>query len=194
MKFREFVVTATAACAIGWVAGSAVPDDKPSADEAAEQAKWVEHATPGEEQSRLGSMAGEWNVHGVFKHGEDVVETDSTASISMILGGRFWQQEAKGDFMGMPFEGRGIIGYNKTSKRYVGAWIDTMGTGIMYSEGQETEKGKVWKFKGKYDGPSGELTSEDTMTRVSDSEMKFESVVAMGGKPMMSMTLQYKRK
>jgi hypothetical protein len=37
--------------------------------------------------------------------------------------------------MGMPFEGMGCMGYDNVAKKHVSAWIDSMGTGIMYSEG-----------------------------------------------------------
>ena len=52
-----------------------------------------------------------------------------------ILDGRYVEQVYRGKAMGMPFEGRGFTAYDNVQGKYLGCWMDTMGTGMMFSEG-----------------------------------------------------------
>jgi hypothetical protein len=157
-------------------------------------AEMMKLAEPVAEHAGLATWVGEWNLKGKFTMGDKVTESDGTSSITSILGGRFIRQEAHGSMDGMPFEGRGVIGYDTFKKKFVGVWIDSMGTGIMSSVGEETEKGKVWTFTGSYDTPMGMMTTRDVMRRVSENELVYQSDMSIGGNPSGSMTLTYKRK
>jgi Protein of unknown function (DUF1579) len=190
MRMRGLVVAVIVAGAVGWVGRSVYSEDTPPGG-MAEAFKKL--AKPGEQHARLKALVGEWNVHGKFTAPDGkVVETDSTASMSMVLGDRFLRQEFVGTFEGERFVGRGLIGFDNATKRYVTSWIDSMGTGIMTGEGEETETGKVWKFKSSFNGPSGPISMRDVLTVVGDKEMTWESYMGDGPVPMMS--LRYKRK
>ena len=67
----------------------------------------------------------------------------STASIKVLLGGRQTVEEFKSDFMGMPFEGRLLQGYDNVTQRYWCVWTDNMSTGCMISYGTETSPGTI---------------------------------------------------
>lgn len=145
MKLRGLVVTAAVACTVGWFGRSVYSDDPPAAPPASppadasadSNAEWVEFARPGEEHARLKQLVGDWAVHGKFTGFDGKLEEgDSVASFTMILGDRYLRQEAVGSFLGTPFEGRGIIGYDKAVKKWVSVWLDTMGTGMMVAEGR----------------------------------------------------------
>jgi len=61
-------------------------------------------------------------------------ESTGTATMKWTMGGRFLEQEFKGQAMGQPFEGRGFIGYNNLDKTYETTWMDSMATATMFSK------------------------------------------------------------
>ena len=63
-------------------------------------------------------------------------EMKGTSECKWVLGNRYLHMTFKGDFSGMPFEGRGVLGYDNVRKTYFGAWIDNFSTGIMNSVGE----------------------------------------------------------
>jgi hypothetical protein len=192
MKVRGIVASFAAACALGWVGGSVFSQDPPMDPQYAEMMKL---AQPGEQHEGMKWLVGSWTMKGKFAMPDgNSMETEGTATYTSLLGGRFVQQELNATMMGGPFEGRGLMGYDNFKKKYVGTWIDSMGTGFMTSSGDEVEKGKVWNFSGTYDMPGGPMTSKEVMTKVSDDEFRFEMTMAQGAKPHGTMTLVYTRK
>src|SRR5204862_4453368 len=79
--------------------------------------------------------------------GQPPVESTGTDESMWIMGGRYVQEKFSGNFMGQPFTGMGITGYDNAKKQYFGTWIDSMGTGLMLSNGNTTDGGKTWNFK-----------------------------------------------
>lgn len=195
MKRTGIVATVVAACAVGWLGGHAFSGDEPSD---AEKKKWEEMmklAAPGEQHAGLAKLEGEWAVHGkfTFEPGK-TTESDSTSSMKMILGGRFLTEEMHGDFQGMPFEGRNLIGYDNLKKQYFDVWIDNMGTGYMLSTGVETEPGKAWTFKGTMDMSDGPCAVRSELRLVSDKEFVSEMYGSSPQGETKMMELRYTRK
>ena len=120
--------------------------------------KMAEMAAPGPSHKALEPMVGEWNVEARFwMGGPEPTESKGTATKRWILGGRFLQEDFKGEFMAMPFQGLGLTGYDKMKQKYVGVWIDSMGTAMSTSEGTADAQGKVLTMSGTMDDPmSGE--------------------------------------
>src|SRR6185295_18628018 len=85
----------------------------------------------------LDALVGNWTTHVKWwmAPGAPAQESDGTAQMSWAFGGRYLHEADTGTAMGMPFEGMGVTGYDNLKKKYVGSWIDSMGTGIMQSEG-----------------------------------------------------------
>jgi hypothetical protein len=75
--------------------------------------------------------------------------------MKMLLDGRFLYQEFKSQMMGQPFSGIGIDAYDNVRKKYVTAWMDTMGTGIFIMEGTASADGKTITLKGSHPEPGG---------------------------------------
>ena len=48
----------------------------------------------------------------------------------LVPGGLWLTSEFKSDMAGMPFEGRGIFGYDTAAGKHVGTWVDSMVTGL----------------------------------------------------------------
>ena len=53
---------------------------------------------------------------------------------------------ADGKMKDMQFKGMGIEGYDNVKKKFVGSWIDNMGTGIMMSEGTYDPATKTFTY------------------------------------------------
>ncbi|HEX4825239.1 MAG TPA: DUF1579 domain-containing protein [Candidatus Polarisedimenticolaceae bacterium] len=112
----------------------------PAAPEATPQTpdeKWKEAATPGEAHKVLENYLGRWKAHIVSRidPNRPSEETDGTSEGTPLMGGRFVQVVHKATLMGQPFEGMMLIGYDNMAKKYVGEWIDNMGTSFIHYDG-----------------------------------------------------------
>jgi len=109
---------------------------------------WMKVSLPGSEHQRLASLAGSWT--GTVKMWMDPAkpptESTCTAERHWILGGRFLQEEVKGQFQGQPFQGMGLMGYDNLQKKYTWVWVDSMSTAITTSLGTADASGKVLTF------------------------------------------------
>lgn len=112
-------------------------------------------ARPGEPHALLARHAGEWNVTWKMRQTPDAEweDTKGTASIKMILGGRFMVEENHAEFMGNPWEGRLLLGFDNLAKEYVAAWCDSMGTTLTTSRGTADPVGKVITMEGMMKDP-----------------------------------------
>lgn len=106
-------------------------------DSATEMKAWMEYATPGEAHAMLAKGNGDWKADVTMWAAKDAppAKSEGSSTNKMIMGGRYQQSTFKGEFMGMPFNGMSITGFDNHTKRYVSTWIDEMGTGIMKMEG-----------------------------------------------------------
>lgn len=125
----------------------------PQMDEAMK--KCVAAGTPGAAHKMLEPVIGSWNaeVHCWMKPGAPAQVTKGTAKTRWILNGHFIQENFKGEFMGKPFRGIGISGYDNQKKKYNNLWIDDMHTLMFMSEGTANKTGNVITFQGKMDCP-----------------------------------------
>jgi hypothetical protein len=81
-------------------------------------------------------------------------KSKGTTVNKMVMNGLYQESVHTGNMMGMPFSGKGTLGYDNLRKVFVSTWIDNMGSGIMYLEGMLTETGKTIMLKGKMTDPS----------------------------------------
>ena len=92
----------------------------------------------GSEHEVLRAFEGTWKaaVNFWMKPGTQPVRAEGRMVSEWILGGRFLQQRYTSDFMGSPFAGQGLFGYNNVDRRYEGLWIDTLSTAMMTETGK----------------------------------------------------------
>jgi len=133
---------------------------------------------PGEMHKHLAKMAGDWTFTNKMwmAPGQPPVESTGTMHAETILDGRYVQSIWKGSMMGQPFEGRGTEGYDNVSKQYVSAWIDNVGTGIMYSTGTCEDGGKKCTSTGASSDPmsGGQIAMKSVITWIDDNSFKNE--------------------
>jgi hypothetical protein len=151
---RHIPLTLTGLCLL-LAASVAVPADKKAEkpmDPQAMMEAYAKLAQPGEPHNLFASLAGSWTTKTKewMEPGKPPTESTGSAEMKMLLGGRFLYQEFTGQVMGQPFSGIGIDGYDNLRKKYVTAWMDTMGTGIFMMEGTASADGKTIILKGQH--------------------------------------------
>ena len=100
---------------------------------------------PGPQHQALASRAGSWKVEGKMwmAPGADAMPMMGTASTRSLLGGRYIVEEFQSEFMGQPFEGRLMQGYDNVSDKYWSVWVDNTSTGSHVAHGTEISPGHV---------------------------------------------------
>ncbi len=137
-----------------------------------EMKKWLEAGSPGEHHEHMSALVGQWV--GTFKMwdapGAPEQTSETRATVRMDMNGRYLRATHESEFMGMPFRGQAIWGYNNLRKQYESIWIDNMSTGIAFSTGTCDRAGKVFTFTGEVDDPmSGKKVRQREVTTVLDS-------------------------
>jgi hypothetical protein len=194
------------ACLVmGLVALPALAQEKKAApkkgepDPAAMMEAMKKYATPGEAHQALKPIVGSWTCTVKFwmSPGAPAQESPATEEAKMVMGDRYLVEMVKGNFGGMPFEGQGTFGYDNLKKKYVGAWIDNMGTGIMTSEGTYDAAKKTFTMASQFTDPMTGKTakSRDVLRIESDTKLVREMwAKAPNGKEYKSMEITYTRK
>lgn len=154
---------------------------------------------PGPEHDRLKPFEGKFRarVRLWMGPGDPVVST-GTMTNSFDLGGRFLRQDYRGDPGEGPFpdfEGRGFWGYNTTTKRYEGFWIDNVSTMMQTEAGDVDDSGKVWTMTGEMPDPqSGEMMNRRSVITLQDSDRhKLEIFFSKAGREFKAMEIDYER-
>ncbi|HKQ61700.1 MAG TPA: DUF1579 domain-containing protein [Candidatus Polarisedimenticolaceae bacterium] len=142
-------------------------------------AQMMKYAAPGEHHKHLARMVGKWNSKGKFwmEPGKPPAETTGTAEFVPVLDGRFIQQNYHGTFMGQPFVGSGLEGYDNFKQKHIATWVDNMGTALLSFEGSCAQGGKVVTLSGELDDPaSGQHTKmRNVTTWQNDNQFTMES-------------------
>ncbi|MDD5267697.1 MAG: DUF1579 domain-containing protein [Methylococcales bacterium] len=183
------------------VASVAIAKDKKSEQPVDPQAMmelYTKLAAPGEPHKLFASLAGSWTTKTKewMEPGKPPMETTGSAEMKMLLDGRFLQQEYTGQMMGQPFSGIGIDGYDNIRKKYVTAWMDTMGTGFFMMEGTASADGKTITLTGQHPEPGGGHMTHRAIWKIVDSNTQtFDMYGAHHcGKEMKMMEITYTRK
>lgn len=153
--------------------------------------------TPGDAHKKLDAFVGTWDTKATFWSvpGADPMSMTGTAESKWTMGGRYLEENFKGDFMGMPFEGHGVTGYDNVKKQYWGTWMDNMSTSMMTSTGKND--GNTWMFSGSMTDPmSGKDSMVTSKITVTDNDHHIMEMWGPGpdGKNYKSMQIDYTRK
>ncbi len=180
-------------------------DDKKDAVKLDDKAKaeleaYLKYASPGPEHKRLEPLNGSWTFTAKMwmdPAQKEPTESKGTADRKWVLGGRFLQEEIKGEFMGQPFQGFGLTGYDNGQKKYIGTWGDTMATGLSNSSGTSDEAGKVFTFtREDFDPVSKKTIKGRDLVRILGDDKHTMEMYKTGpdGKEMKVLELVFTRK
>jgi hypothetical protein len=164
--------------------------------------RWQEAMTPGTAHKNLESLVGTWDTEvKTWMAGPtgDPMVSKAVSQVKSVLGGRYIMEEVTGDMMNQPFSGVGYTGYDNFNKKYVGFWIDNMGTGMTTLEGSIDKAGTTFTMWGKMDdvttGEKGKKVKY--VTRIIDNDkhiFEIYDVTTYGDKkPTMLMTYTRKK-
>lgn len=137
------LLTGLALLTSGIVLGRIMPQDDASA--AARQ----DPTQPGPVHAEMNKRTGEYNVSSVMKFegpgmdGMEPMQSDGTATVESILGGRFLLETWQGDMNGQPVESVKVWGYNNATNKLESVWLYTMSTGMLTMTGEMTEDGRL---------------------------------------------------
>jgi hypothetical protein len=163
----------------------------------AEEQAWMAYMTPGPMHKMLASANGMWDEDITMWMAPDAEPIKSTARCSntMIMGERYQESFHKGNMMGMPFEGRSIVGYDNAKKMFQSTWVDNMGSGVMFMEGKYDENTKTIALAGKMVDPSTgkEQKIRETYKFVDDNNQLLEMYCTKDGKEFKTMEIKFKR-
>lgn len=168
-------------------------------DSAAMMKAWETYMTPGNEHQMLSKSAGNWDVDITFYNADGSIMSSSPgikAETKMILGGRYQHSTYKGNMDGMPFEGMNTLAYDNARKVYISTWIDNMGTGLMYAEGNFVESKKQMTFKGTTTEPASgkQIPFREVFTMIDDNNQLMEMYDTKEGKETKTMSIKLTRK
>lgn len=193
------ILSLTLAAAVGWIGATAfqgnAQDGKPKA-----QGGVAEAAMPMPKITKhhklLASDAGEWAFEAKMWMGPGEPVAWQGTEKTRVAGGGLWQiSELKGTFMGRPFEGHGVLGYDSNKRKYRSVWFDNFSDYLTIGEGTVSADGKVRTIRAKMPGMDGTMldtrmvyTSKDAGSRL------FEMFSKMPTGEMKSLEIRYTRK
>jgi hypothetical protein len=131
--------------------------------------------SPGPMHKHLDALVGDWTFTGKWRMAPEDAWQDFEATVERewILDGRFIHETVKSEWMGQPFEGMGLIGYDNLRKQYDMIWVENASTATFHSTGKADPTGKIFTFEGTN---SNQMTlqkdcwSRSTLTIKSDTE------------------------
>ena len=158
----------------------------------------MELGAPGPAHKVLEHKIGKWKCVGKFfmPGSPEPMPGEFTSEAKWINDGRFVEETVTGEFMGMPFRGTAITGYDNIKKKYVQTWMDNMSTGLYFAEGTYDAATKTFTFTGE--SPDATMTKY-VKSRSTDKMIDADHGIAQSfvpgpdGKEFMSMELSYSR-
>ena len=156
------------------------------------------YGTPGKEHENLKPMAGTFDAEVTMQMDPTAPPMTSKGKTvnELIFDGRFVKSEYAGDFMGSPFKGINLLGFDKLKEKYISLWTDSMSTGVMMSEGTSDDGGKTITFKGDYDCPVTHTKKQmKQVVKIEGDDAHTIEMYDIGtdGKEFKSMTIKYTR-
>ena len=129
-----------------------------------------------------------------FEDPSNPTTSQGSATYKTLMNGRYLQQTLKGEFFGLPFEGRGLTGFDKAKKKYVSTWIDNFETGISAMEGTYDEKTKTMTEIAVDLMPDTELRMKNVIKEIDKDTLVFSMyMVNLDKTETLGMQITYRR-
>lgn len=170
----------------------------PEMDTDAAMARMAELATPGPQHEFLDNMAGTFDVKLVMWMDPSAPPIESTGTMTnrWVLGGRYLQGEYTSTFLGQPFAGMSLTGYDNAQGVFQGTWIDTMGTGMMPVSTGHRSGNTITFDREMFDPMQGKMVGEREVVTVQDRDHHSMVMYMVGpdGSTTKSMEIEYTRR
>jgi len=153
-------------------------------------------AVPGPEHKYFDYFIGDWTFDNTMYMGDEPMTSKGSATWGWKLGGRYVESTYTGDFMGQPFTGWGVDGYDRANQSYFSLWFDTAGTGYMAGHGVLSKDGKTLTTSGTMMDPmvGAEVAHRSVTTIVDKDHFTFVMFQTMPGQEeTKAMEMNYTR-
>jgi hypothetical protein len=153
----------------------------------------------GPEHQVLASLAGTYEAKAkAYFDPKSPMESTGVMKRQMILDGRFMQEDYQGNMVGQNFRGMALVGFDVKKKKYVTAWVDSLSTSIMITEGTYDAATKTLTSIGEdFDPGTGQkMKGRDVLKIVDADTQTFEMYrqPASSDKEFKVLEIVYKRK
>lgn len=168
-----------------------------ASDMAATMEAYRNAGMPNERHEALERLVGTWDVTVKMwmDPSDEPMVSKATSTHEMVMDGRFIRYELEGEFMGQPFRGFGLTGYNNVTGEYEAMWIDNHGSAIYRYAGHMDDAGELVMHAETQDPVTGEMVeSRSVMRFVSDDHVVEEGFETRGGRETKTMEIVYRRK
>jgi hypothetical protein len=198
--------TPSPATAMSPSAAQPAPSGQPNPAEMMKQ--MMELSKTGENHKLLADMAGTWTYSIKMWMDPDPnappQQSTGTATRKPIMNGRYFVMDVSGKMQmpgpdgkmkDMQFKGSSIEGYDNVKKKFVATWIDTMGTGIEFSEGTYDPATKTFTYNLEMEPMPGMKTNvREVLKIVDNNHQTLEWYENRGGQEKKTMEINYTRK
>lgn len=144
-------------CLLGFAAPLAAQEEAPemTEEQAAMMEAYEKAGTPGEAHEKLEGTIGSFDleIKSWWEPGGEPAVSHGTAEREWILDGLHLKETVESEFMGEPFQGLGLTGYDNVTGTYWSTWVDTMSSGLMTMTGEWNAEDKVWIWQGEASDP-----------------------------------------
>jgi hypothetical protein len=99
--------------------------------------KWQDANRTGKHHQALAYFLGKWDasLQFVMPGSPPSAPEKGEAEGAWLVPGRWMAFHVKATFMGRPYEGHGIHGFDNTKKKHVSTWVDNTNTAMIATEG-----------------------------------------------------------
>lgn len=190
------------------------PNESPAASPAGQMndaemmAKMMELSKLNENHKLLTDSVGTWTYTvKMWMNGDPSSkpeESRGTATRKGMMDGRYVVMDATsrmempgadGKMKSMTFKGHGLEGYDNVKKKFIGTWMDNMGTGIMMSEGDYDPATKTFTYNSEMEPmPGMKVPVREVLKMTDKNHMTFELYENRGGQEVKTMEINYTRK
>jgi hypothetical protein len=192
-KPREYLMRAALQTTLVVLAVAAVGFAQDPAPRPATPAR--QPAPPG--QDVLKKWVGQWDatVESTVRDGK-LVTNPAKSTSRLAYGDRWLISDFDGTFLGAPFTGQEVLGYDPVAKKFLLNWIDSIATSFATGEGIFDPKTNTmtWTVSSR-DDSTGKLTTWRQVDIWKDADHHDWSIRATkDGKEQIQMTIRYRRK
>jgi hypothetical protein len=145
----------------------------------------------------LKKWVGNWEatIESTGRDGKPV--TSPAKSVVKLSGGRWLVSDFDGTFMGAPFIGHEVLGYDAVGKKYLLNWVDSMATSFATGEGVYNPQTKTLTLTvtGRDDSTGKMVTwrQVDIWKDADHHDWTLRAISAKDAKEHVQMTIRYRR-
>ena len=168
-------------------------------EQAAAQMEMMEKLMkPGEFHELLKDFVGTWTADAKMwmDPNASLVESRGQSTFKLIFEGRYLYGDFHAEFMGMPFKGINIMGYDNGKKEFFSIWLDNSSTGLLSSTGTYDVDTKKFHFRAEmFDPASGQILElrEEAYFASKDEYVSVTYAKPKNGKEFKNIEMKYTR-